>query len=292
MTTATKPPTTAVADYKKPTNAAGLERLAKPIMGQIMAAFPKTIAGNADRMVRCLLTECSKSPGLLECSPLSLFGGVVQVAQLGLELGGPLGQAYLIPFKGQASLVIGYKGFIALAHRSKRIKALAPRINREGDTFALEFGSSPRIVHKPEMSFTGKPVGYYAHVELDNGGTDFEYMTFAQMEEHKRRFALSQKGPWSNHFDEMALKTVVRRLAKRLPSSSELAAAVGLDESAEVGQSQMLDMQISIGGNDDHADDLRQRLEEAKQPRQYHDDEPPLEDGNLYDDKGQGAPPR
>lgn len=41
------------------------------------------------------------------------------------------------------------------------------------------------------------------------------------------------------------------------------------------------------------ADDLRGRLEEAKQPRQYHDDEPPLpDDGELFAGSTQGAPPR
>lgn len=302
MTAATKPPATVAkidpADYKKPTSASGLQRLAGGMMSQIKAAIPATIATNADRLVRCLLNECSRSPKLLECTPQSLLGGVLVAAQLGLEIGGPMGQAYLLPFGKklagvtEAQLVIGYKGFVALAYRSPQIKSFSCRMVREGDTFDIAYGTSPIITHKPALAMTGEPVGYYAVVELAQGGHDFEYMTKAQCEQHRDRYALMKNGgPWSTNFDEMALKTTIRRLAKRLPLSAELSNAAGYDEQADAGIPQGLGMAVVVEA-ETPADDLRGRLEEAKQPRQYHDDEPPLEDGNLYDDKGQGAPPR
>ena len=298
MTTATKPPST-VADYKKPTNAAGLQRLAQGMMSQIKAAIPATVATHADRLVRCLLNECSRTPKLLECTPQSLLGGVVVAAQLGLEIGGPMGQAYLLPFGKknggytEAQLVIGYKGFVALAYRSPSIKSFACRIVRAGDTFDIEYGTKPTIKHRPALDHAGEAIAYYAVVELAQGGHDFEYMTKAQCEAHRERYALMKNGgPWTTNFDEMALKTTIRRLAKRLPLSAELSTAAGYDEQADAGIPQGLGMAVVVEA-ESPTDDLRARLEEAKQPRQYHDDEPPLtDDGELFDGKGQGAPPR
>ena len=45
-------------------------------------------------------------------------------------------------------------------------------------------------------------------------------------------------GPWQTHFEEMAKKTVARRLFKYLPVSIEALTAVGLDERADAGLSQ------------------------------------------------------
>ena len=286
------------AEYKKPTTANGLQRLASGMMGQIKAAIPATIATNADRLVRCLLNECSRSPKLLECTPQSLLGGVLVAAQLGLEIGGPMGQAYLLPFGKksagytEAQLVIGYKGYVALAYRSPQIKTFACRIVRAGDAFEISYGTSPTIRHKPELSMSGEPIGYYAVVELAQGGHDFEYLTKTQCEQHRDRYALMKSGgPWSTNFDEMALKTTIRRLAKRLPLSAELSSAAGYDEQADSGIPQGLGMAVIVEA-ETPADDLRQRLDEAKQPqRQYHDDEPPLAEGELFDDD-ERRPPR
>ena len=307
MTTATKPASAVAkidpAEYRRPPKEIkDLGRLSQGMMGQIKAAIPATIATNADRFIRCMLNECSRTPKLLECTAQSLIGGVLVAAQLGLEIGGPMGQAYLLPFGKksagytEAQLVIGYKGYVALAYRSPQIKSFACRIVRDGDTFDIAYGTSPIITHKPALAMDGPPVGYYAVVELAQGGHDFEYMTKAQCEQHRDKYALMKNGgPWSTNFDEMALKTTMRRLAKRLPLSAELSTAAGYDEQADAGIPQGLGMAVVVEA-ETPADDLRQRLDDAKnppQPRQYHDDEPPLpDDGELFDGHNQGAPPR
>ena len=60
----------------------------------------------------------ARTPKLLECDQVSVFDALTTCAQLGLSPSGRLGSAYLIPFNGKCTLVIGYKGFVDLAYRS------------------------------------------------------------------------------------------------------------------------------------------------------------------------------
>jgi len=76
---------------------------------------------DAGRFVRMVLTEMRRTPKLMECDPATLLGAMMLSAQTGLEPGGPLGQAFLIPrWSGQrkvmeAQFQIGYRGLVALA---------------------------------------------------------------------------------------------------------------------------------------------------------------------------------
>ncbi len=254
-------------DYDRPATGGvtALQRLAQPLLPQLMTALPKFMAGNAERMLRCLYTECQKTPKLLDCTPKSLFGGVIQVAQLGLELGGPMGQAYLLPFKGEATLCIGYKGFITLAFRAG-VMNFTPRVVREGDTCQIEYGTRQELRHVPAPTADGAVIGYYAVVKTPTGGTDFEYLTVAQAQAHKARYALSKNGgPWVTNFDEMAQKTAIRKLAKRVPLSTEWVAAASLDEMADEGVPQQLSAAVVVGEGAEPPS-LRERLASAKEP--------------------------
>lgn len=221
--------------WEKPTNVGGLRRFTEAVLPMLPVA--NTVEGK--RMLQALFTCCMKTPKLMNCTPVSLFGGVLAAAELRLELAGPTGQAYLVPYKNECQLQIGYKGFVQLAHRSSLVKRITPRVVYQGDQFHIQYGTTQVIVHHPKFPQEGDPVGYYCVAEMVNGGTDFEYMTLEEMAKHRGRFAKSQ-GIWEAHFDEMAKKTMIRKLAKRLPVSVELAKAVGYDEEAEADVPQHL----------------------------------------------------
>jgi recombination protein RecT len=75
----------------------------------------------------------------------------------------------------------------------------------------------------------------YAVAKLRDGGVQFEVMSRADIEKVKAQSKAASYGPWVSHFDEMAKKTVIRRLFKYLPVSIELQRAVGLDELTDEG---------------------------------------------------------
>ena len=261
------------ADFERPVGDAGrLKLMGETMAPQIAAALPSFLKKQEERFLRCLMTECQKSPALLNANGVSLIGSLIQVAQLGLELGGPAGQAYLIPFKGNVSLIIGYRGYLTLAHRSDKLKRCSPRIIYAGDKWDLVYGSDQRIVHIPkqyesrdeEAEARQKIVGYYATVEMHNGGCDFDFLTPYQAEVHRNKFALSKGGgPWAKNFDEMALKTCIRRLCKRLPLSVESVSAAVLDEMAEEDVPQNLEAMVSFGQS--QLPSLEDRFAEARQ---------------------------
>jgi recombination protein RecT len=211
----------------KPTTIQGFLETYK---GEIQRALPRHMT--ADRMARIALTEFRKNPSLMKCDPASLFGAVIQCAQLGLEPGGALGHAYLIPFENrkknitEVQFIIGYRGMIDLARRSGQIVSLESTLRHVPDW------QNANRTKDDKLQFV------YAVAKLKDGGTQFEVMSRAEVIAIRSRSRAASSGPWVTDFPAMALKTVIRRLFKYLPVSVEMQQAVGLDEQVESGLSQ------------------------------------------------------
>ena len=205
-------------------------------------ALPKHIT--PDRMLRIALTELRKVPALLDCTPQSFLGAIIQSAQLGLEPGGALGHSYLVPFKNkktgvsEVSFIVGYRGMIDLAGRSDRVSHAIARMVLEGDQFHYEYGLNEKLEHKPSPKPNARPTHYYAILRLTNGRALFDVMTVTEIEEVRSRSKAPNYGPWATDYDAMAKKTVIRRLFKFMPVSIEIQRAVGLDELADTDQGQ------------------------------------------------------
>lgn len=214
---------------------------------QIAMALPRHMT--ADRMLRVAMTAVQRTPKLLDCTPASLFGAIIQASQLGLEPDGALGHAYLIPYwNGQKKVsevqfMPGYKGLLDLARRSREISTIEARVVHANDAFRHRFGLQPVLDHTPLTTGDPGPVTHvYAVVRLKDGGAQFDVMSAEDVEKVRGRSRAKDSGPWVTDWDEMAKKTVLRRLCKLLPSSIELQRAVALDEAVEAGIPQTFDV--------------------------------------------------
>jgi recombination protein RecT len=217
---------------------------------EISRALPKHMT--ADRMARIALTEFRKTPALMKCDPATLFGAVIQCSQLGLEPGGTMGHAYLIPFENKkrgthdVQFIIGYRGMLDLARRSGQIVSISAREVCANDKFRYCYGIDETIEHVPAEGQRGELTHVYAVAKLKDGGVQFEVLSRAQIEDirnasqgYKTAVKFNRTdSPWISHFTEMAKKTAIRRLFKYLPVSVEIQRAVGLDEAGEEGISQ------------------------------------------------------
>jgi recombination protein RecT len=226
---------------QRPQTIAGL--MADPkIKAQMALALPKHMT--SDRLARIALTEIRKVPTLAKCDQTSFLGAIMQCAQLGLEPGGALGHAYLLPFENrkkgitEVQFIVGYRGMIDLARRSGQIVSLTARTVHENDEFSYQYGLSEDLKHVPATGERGALQYVYAVAKLKDGGVQFEVMSRSDIDKVRAQSKAGNYGPWQTHYDEMAKKTVIRRLFKYLPVSIELATAVTMDEKADAGLGQ------------------------------------------------------
>lgn len=205
------------------------------MQGEIQKALPKVMT--PERFTRIALSAVSNNPQLGECTPRSFLAAMMNAAQLGLEPNTPLGQAYLIPYKNKGILEcqfqIGYKGLIDLAYRSGDVKMIMAQTVYEKDEFEFEFGLEPRLKHVPAKKDRGEPTWFYAVFKLVNGGEGFEVMSVEDVRKHAQKYSQaynSSFSPWKKNFEEMAKKTVIKKVLKYAPMKTDFLRAVTEDE--------------------------------------------------------------
>ncbi|MCY8590957.1 recombination protein RecT [Bacillus haynesii] len=205
----------------------------KKLQPELQKALPKHIT--PERITRIVLTTIRNNPALQECSPGSLLGAVMQSAQLGLEPG-LVGHCYFVPFwnnkekRREVQFIIGYKGMIDLARRSGHIQSIYAYTVHEADKFVYELGLHPKLIHKPATGQRGEMTHVYAVAHFKEGGYQFEVLTKHDVENVRNRSKSKDNGPWITDYEEMAKKTVVRRIWKYLPISIEIQQQVSQDE--------------------------------------------------------------
>jgi len=224
-----------------------IQNLLVESLGQIVKYLPRHL--DADKMIYVALETVRADSFLRQCEPLSIVQAVLEASQLGLMLGNKLGHAYLVPRRDKKAnnilkcqLLIGYRGFIALAHRTGKVSSIFPAIVHQGDQFSLKLGTGRQLSHVPllDPAKRGDWIGAYAVVEFRDGRTDFEWMTRQEIEKVKQcsESASEAWSPWRRFEDEMIKKSPIRRMAKRLCLSSEdmtLVEAAVRDEYREMG---------------------------------------------------------
>lgn len=208
---------------------------ARPKLGEVCARHLPP-----DRLVRLAVAAVSRVPKLQECSPESVLAAVFIAGRLGLEPDGVLGGSYLVPFGRECQLIVGYRGLVDLAIRSGKVKSVVSRVVHEKDRFKVVLGVDDSIKHVPsDEEDPGAWTHVYAVATLADGTKQFEVMSRRQVMAIREKSRAKDSGPWRNPDSEdgkeMARKTVVKRLAKSLPLSTEFAAALAMDNAAESG---------------------------------------------------------
>lgn len=229
---------------KKNTVRALFEKMAP----EFQRALPKHLS--VERLIRIALNAVSKTPKLLDCSPESLCGAVLQAGQLGLECDGLMGQAYLIPYGKKATLQVGYKGLLQLARNTGEIASVQARVVHEKDSFSYQYGTDPKIEHTPYQGEddAGPITHFYSVLSYKDGSFQFEVLTKAEVDAVMAKAQARDNGPWVTHYDEMGKKTALKRNLKLAPMQTEksrdLQKAIALDELGEIGKMQHLDVPV------------------------------------------------
>lgn len=174
-----------------------------------------------------------RNPDLAQCSTTSLLNATLQIASYGLYPG-PL--AHLVPFKTEVVPIIDYKGMLELLALNG-VRKVEARVVRGGDLFEVQYGTNPSIAHQERGPSTRGWTHVYAVVWLPSGETQFEVMDKAAVMAIRARSPSIRGGgssPWKTDEEAMALKTVLRRIAKYIPKKTrELNLALGFEDEAD-----------------------------------------------------------
>jgi recombination protein RecT len=212
----------------------------------ILKILPRHV--DVDKLITVALVAASRDPQLLDCTPPSVIRALMIAAQLGLEPGGPQGHGWILPYRNKGRLEAqwqtGYKGFIELAQRSGRVTAVVARVVYEKDQFEYEYGTTERIRHIPTLDADrGKPVAAYAIARLKEDAAPIpEVMSFNDIDRIRNLSKAKDSPAWTHHWDMMARKTVVRRLANYLPQSPDLSTAMEVENRFESGVEDIADL--------------------------------------------------
>jgi len=222
----------------------------KPYLDKILPEGMKS-----DRLIMSAVAELRNTPALNSCCPKSICGAILRVAHMGLEVNSLLGKVYLIPRKGEATLMLGYRGMMDLVRRSPDVLSVKAGCVYENDFFEFEDGTSPSIKHVRKWADRGLFLGVFAMVVLRNGYTQFELMSKEEVDKIKTRGVnAGGSGAWVTDYNEMAKKTVIRRLFKTAPSSMELGMAIELDEQYERKEQNLKAVLKECGVDDEDVD--------------------------------------
>lgn len=193
------------------------------MQGELKNALPPQIS--TEKFVRTTLTAVQMQPAILEADRTSILGSCMKAAQDGLLLDGR--EAALVIFNTKTGKKVQYMpmvgGILKKIRNSGELQTISSHVVYEKDHFEYELGDEERITHKPYLGEDrGSVIAAYAIAKTKDGGIYRDVMTVGEINKVRASSRASNTGPWVDWYDEMAKKTVLRRLAKRLPSSADL----------------------------------------------------------------------
>lgn len=216
----------------------GMQQYIKRMEGEIKKALPSVIT--PERFTRIVLSALSTTPKLQKCTPQSFLGAMMTAAQLGMEPNTPLGQAYLLPYYNnkkqcmECQFQLGYKGLIDLAYRSGEVSTIQAHIVYANDKFSYSFGLDPTLNHVPAVASRGEPTHVYAIYRTRDGGYGYDVMSIDDVRNHAQKYSKSySSGPWQTNFEEMAKKTILKRVLKYAPLKSDFSRQLSADDTVK-----------------------------------------------------------
>lgn len=204
------------------------------------AALPPHVP--LERFMRVVLTAVNFDPDLLAADRASLFEAALKAAQDGLLPDKREGAFVVYNTKVKVNGVERYIrkvqwmpmvfGVLKKIRNSGELKMITSRVVYAGDKYRYWIDENgEHIEYEPSEDADHNHVRHvFAMAITKDGGTYIEPMTAKEIERVRQASRAKDKGPWVDWWDEMARKTAIRRLSKRLPMSSDLDDLVRRDD--------------------------------------------------------------
>jgi phage RecT family recombinase len=221
------------------------EKIARP-MGNLVRYQEE--AGYALQAMRA-------NPYMQRCIPQTIEDAVVNVASIGLSLNPVLQHGFLIPRRKGNHVVCcfdpGYRGLIKLATDGGLVSLVqAAAVYEEEErlgNFKLTRGTNPTVLHNTDplqkLSDMGEIIGAYCIAYVKHAPVP--HVTWMPIDDILKAAAKSEafnprdknkkpSGPWVTDFQEMCVKTAIKRARKQWPGgNARLDHAIQLSNVAE-----------------------------------------------------------
>uniref|UniRef100_UPI003C770B2F recombinase RecT n=1 Tax=Roseomonas chloroacetimidivorans TaxID=1766656 RepID=UPI003C770B2F len=194
----------------------------------LQGALPSNVPLEKFRNV--VLTAANQNADLLAADRRSLLGACIKCASDGLIPDGR--EAALVIFntkikrdgKEEWVKAVQYMpmmvGVLKRARNSGQIAGISVQVVHKNDEFVQRPDDFDKpLTHRPPPlgEDRGEPIGAYAMAKLTDGTIMAEVMSKAEIEAVRKVSRSKDFGPWKDWWDQMARKTVLRRLSKYLP---------------------------------------------------------------------------
>ena len=193
----------------------------------VESALPKDF--NRERFVQNCLAVMNENPQLAKINPAQTIQGLLKGAYLGLDF--MKRECYLIPYGTSVQFQTDYKGEVKFIKKYaiRKIQDVYAKVVRKGDEFTEEIRDGhPTIDFKPLPFNDDEIMGAFAVVLYQDGGMAYETMSVKDINSVRNNYSkASQSKAWKYSFDQMCIKTVLRRLAKHIETDFESVEAHG-----------------------------------------------------------------
>ena len=248
---------------------------------QFKAALPAHIT--VEKFSRVAMTAIQNNPDLQNADRASLFGSIVRLAQDGLLPDGR--EAAIVMFGGKAQAMPMIAGVLKKIRQSGDVAKVSAQVVHELDEFVWSLGFDEDVTHNPPPldKPRGKVIGAYATAVLKDGSRLLEVMSLEEINQVRNVSRAKGNGPWVQWFGEMARKTVMRRLSKRLPMSTDIEDFVERDETLPTTP-ELRAVETVEHAPQSRLDALEGMIEEAET---ITEDNPNAEEGKPDTDRGE-----
>lgn len=192
------------------------------------------LGGDSRLMDRFLATTfkmlAQQKDTLQRATPASIIDAIMTAASMGLE---PMTEdGAIVVYGSTAQFQPMWRGYLKRIRNSGKVSEIDCQVVYENDDFEMGLGTDPYIRHVPARTVKeadgsiavdrGGYMGVYAWALMPSGKTIVEWMEEAEVNYVRDTFSQAKRpeSPWNTSWGEMARKTVIRRLAKRLPASA------------------------------------------------------------------------
>ena len=192
--------------------------------------------------------------------------GLLRGAYLGLDA---LNQEmYLVPYGSTLNFMSSYTGMIKLVKKysQRQIGEVYAKVVREDEDFECGIENGNPYVNHKEKPFSNSPiVGVYAVCKYADGGMAYDVMSKEDVERTRSQSKAKNSPAWEKFWNEMAKKTIIRRLCKTITLDMDAEAKemfdAGLD--IETDPKAVAEQEIASEANTVEFDEVDAEVEEV-----------------------------